>query len=42
MGSIYDKKQGLDGMMTLTHDPLVKSNIRKAKLAERERQIKGG
>lgn len=33
--SRYDKKQGLDGIATLTNNPLALDNIRKQKAAEK-------
>lgn len=35
MGSRYDKKQGLDGIATLTNDPLALVNIRRLKAGDR-------
>lgn len=29
MGSKYDSKQGVDGIATLTHDPIAVENIKK-------------
>ena len=33
--SRYDKKQGLDGIATLTNDPLALDNIRKLKVGDK-------
>ena len=35
MGSRYDAKQGIDGIVTLTNDPLAIDNIRKIKAGAR-------
>ena len=35
MGSRYDAKQGIDGIVTLTNDPLAIDNIRKINIAVR-------
>ena len=35
MGSRYDAKQGIDGIVTLTNDPLAIDNIRKIKAGDR-------
>lgn len=35
MGSRYDAKQGIDGIVTLTNDPLAIDNIRRVKAGDR-------
>jgi len=38
MESRYDKKQGIDGIATITNDPIAVQNIRRAK--EEEKRLK--
>lgn len=35
MGSKYDARQGIDGIVTLTNDPLAKDNIKRFRIGER-------
>lgn len=39
MASRYDKKQGIDGIATLTNDPIAVQNIRKAKADAAKKEV---